>query len=79
MNLSHELGHKGIMLARKVALFNTALGGGHFSIEHNRGHHRHVSTPEDPASARMGESIYRLSCAKCRGIPARLAAEAQRP
>jgi alkane 1-monooxygenase len=61
LNLSHELGHKGTMLARKVALFNTALGGyGHFSIEHNRGHHRHVSTPEDPASARMGESIYRF-------------------
>ena len=61
LNLSHELGHKGTTLARKVALFNTALGGyGHFSIEHNRGHHRHVSTPEDPASARMGESIYRF-------------------
>lgn len=61
LNLSHELGHKQNTLARKVALFNTALGGyGHFSIEHNRGHHRHVSTPEDPASARMGESIYRF-------------------
>ena len=61
LNLSHELGHKQDRLARKVALFNTALGAyGHFSIEHNRGHHRHVSTPEDPASAKMGESIYRF-------------------
>jgi len=59
LNLSHELGHKQDWLGRKLALFNSALGGyGHFSIEHNRGHHRHVSTPEDPASARLGESIY---------------------
>lgn len=61
LNLSHELGHKQDVLGRKLALFNSALGGyGHFSIEHNRGHHRHVSTPEDPASARLGESIYRF-------------------
>lgn len=61
LNLSHELGHKRDGLGRKLALFNSALGGyGHFSIEHNRGHHRHVSTPEDPASARLGESIYRF-------------------
>jgi alkane 1-monooxygenase len=61
LNLSHELGHKQDWLGRKLALFNSALGAyGHFSIEHNRGHHRHVSTPEDPASARLGESIYRF-------------------
>src|SRR5262249_50104889 len=30
----------------------------HFFVEHNRGHHRDVATPEDPASARLGESIY---------------------
>lgn len=61
LNLSHELGHKKDWLARKVGLFNSALGGyGHFSIEHNRGHHRHVSTPDDPASSQMGESIYRF-------------------
>ncbi|RTL26199.1 MAG: alkane 1-monooxygenase [Burkholderiales bacterium] len=61
LNLSHELGHKKDWLGRKVALFNLALGGyGHFSIEHNRGHHRHVATPEDPASSKMGESIYRF-------------------
>ncbi len=59
LNLGHELGHKRDWLARKVALFTTALGGyGHFSIEHNRGHHLHVSTPEDPASSRLGESIW---------------------
>lgn len=61
LTLSHELGHKKDWLGRKVALFNSALCAyGHFSIEHNRGHHRHVSTPEDPASSKMGESIYRF-------------------
>ncbi|NIO43717.1 MAG: alkane 1-monooxygenase, partial [Burkholderiales bacterium] len=34
---------------------------GHFSVEHNRGHHKHVSTPSDSASSRMGESIYRFA------------------
>jgi alkane 1-monooxygenase len=33
-------------------------GYGHFFIEHNRGHHVRVATPEDPASARLGESFY---------------------
>lgn len=61
LNLSHELGHKKDWIGRKIGLFNSALGGyGHFSIEHNRGHHRHVSTPDDPASSQMGESIYRF-------------------
>ncbi|MBI5926994.1 MAG: alkane 1-monooxygenase [Aquabacterium sp.] len=61
LNLSHELGHKKDWIGRKMGLFNSALGGyGHFSIEHNRGHHRHVATPEDPASSKMGETIYRF-------------------
>jgi alkane 1-monooxygenase len=56
---AHELGHKRDNLERwlsKIALAPT--GYGHFYIEHNRGHHVRVSTPEDPASARMGESFY---------------------
>ncbi|MEL6123072.1 MAG: alkane 1-monooxygenase, partial [Bacteroidota bacterium] len=32
----------------------------HFNIEHNRGHHKWVSTPHDPASSRYGESVYRF-------------------
>jgi alkane 1-monooxygenase len=31
---------------------------GHFYVEHNRGHHVRVATPEDPASSRLGESFY---------------------
>jgi alkane 1-monooxygenase len=33
---------------------------GHFYIEHNRGHHVRVATPEDPASSRMGENFYQF-------------------
>ena len=59
INTAHELGHKRASLERwlsKVALAQT--GYGHFFIEHNRGHHVRVATPEDPASSRMGESFY---------------------
>jgi alkane 1-monooxygenase len=58
---THELGHKNRSFDRGLARIGNALMGyGHFNIEHNMGHHVWVSTPEDPASARMGESIYRF-------------------
>ncbi|UJJ30386.1 alkane 1-monooxygenase [Halopseudomonas maritima] len=61
LNLGHEMGHKKTELERWLAKITLALGCyGHFFVEHNRGHHRDVATPEDPASARMGESIYRF-------------------
>ncbi len=56
---AHELGHKKEPLDRwlsKIALAPCAYG--HFFVEHNRGHHLRVATPEDPASARMGESFW---------------------
>ena len=61
INTAHELGHKRDKLERrlsKVALAQSAYG--HFYVEHNRGHHSRVSTPEDPASARLGESFWRF-------------------
>lgn len=30
----------------------------HFIIEHNKGHHKRVSTDDDPSSARLNEPIY---------------------
>ena len=61
INLGHELGHKNTALERWLAKMVLAPSGyGHFFIEHNRGHHRDVATPADPASSRMGESIYRF-------------------
>lgn len=64
INTAHELGHKyRYPLAQNFAKFALAVPFyGHFSVEHNRGHHRWVSTPEDPASSRLGESIYRFAC-----------------
>ena len=61
INLGHELGHKNTRLERTLAKIVLAPSGyGHFYVEHNRGHHRDVATPADPASSRMGESIYRF-------------------
>jgi alkane 1-monooxygenase len=59
INTAHEMGHKKESLERwlsKVTLAQTFYG--HFFIEHNRGHHVRVATPEDPASARMGETLW---------------------
>jgi alkane 1-monooxygenase len=59
INTAHELGHKKEHAERwlaKIALAPT--GYGHFFIEHNRGHHVRVATPEDPASSRLGESFW---------------------
>ena len=61
INTAHELGHKRKSHEKwlsKVALAQS--GYGHFFIEHNRGHHVRVATPEDPASARFGESFWRF-------------------
>ncbi len=62
VNLGHEMGHK---VNDRVQVFfakmSLALSGyGHFFIEHNKGHHKDVATPEDPASSRMGESLYKF-------------------
>lgn len=59
INTAHELGHKKTRLERGLAMIALApVAYGHFYVEHNKGHHRRVATPEDPASARMGESFW---------------------
>lgn len=61
INAAHELGHKRPGVERWLAKIALAQAGyGHFYTEHNRGHHVRVATPEDPASARLGESLYRF-------------------
>jgi alkane 1-monooxygenase len=68
INTAHELGHKQTELERRMARIVLAVPVyGHFCVEHNRGHHRYVATPIDPASARMGESIYRFACREIPG------------
>lgn len=61
INTGHELGHKKTKLERWLARIVLAIVGyGHFYIEHNKGHHKDVATPEDPASSRFGENIYKF-------------------
>lgn len=62
LNTGHELGHKHSAWEQWLARLVLAVPAyGHFTVEHGRGHHRWVSTPEDHASARMGESVYRFA------------------
>jgi len=62
INTGHELGHKNSKIERTLSKIVLAVAAyGHFTVDHNRGHHMLVSTPEDDASARMGESIYRFA------------------
>jgi alkane 1-monooxygenase len=59
ITLAHELMHKNDkvqQLASKIILSTVCYG--HFFIEHVKGHHVTVATPHDPATARLGESIY---------------------
>ena len=59
INVGHELGHRSNKTENLFAkLFLLSSLYMHFFIEHNRGHHKRVGTPEDPASARYGESLY---------------------
>jgi alkane 1-monooxygenase len=59
INAAHELGHRQTWYEQWMskALLLTTLYM-HFFIEHNRGHHKNVSTDEDPASSKQGEIIY---------------------
>ncbi|MBT3586942.1 MAG: alkane 1-monooxygenase [Halobacteriovoraceae bacterium] len=59
INAAHELGHRSRIFEQRMAqslLLSTLYM--HFFIEHNRGHHKNVSTPNDPATSRRGESLY---------------------
>ena len=58
INTGHELGHraqKHHQVAAKFLLGTTLYA--HFFIEHNRGHHARVATPDDPATSRRGEWV----------------------
>lgn len=59
INVGHELGHRVNKweqgLAKALLLTSLYM---HFFVEHNRGHHKNVATPNDPSSARYGEPLY---------------------
>ena len=59
INVAHELGHRNHSAAQlhaKIALSSVCYS--HFRIEHNRGHHVHVATPQDPATSKFNQSLY---------------------
>ncbi|MCS6833674.1 MAG: fatty acid desaturase, partial [Flammeovirgaceae bacterium] len=61
ITVAHELGHKKSKIDRLASQFLLMqVAYMHFYIEHNRGHHVRVATPEDPATSRQGESFYRF-------------------
>ncbi|WP_223670780.1 alkane 1-monooxygenase [Kangiella shandongensis] len=59
INVAHELVHKNSKFERFCGglLLSLVCYGG-FKVEHVRGHHVNVSTPEDPSSADYNQSIY---------------------
>jgi alkane 1-monooxygenase len=61
INLAHEMMHKNSptqQFLSKTLLVCVCYG--HFFIEHVKGHHVRVATPEDPATAQLGESFYQF-------------------
>ena len=59
INTAHELGHRNTRHEQWMAkaLLWTSLYM-HFFIEHNKGHHAKVATPNDPASSQKNQWLY---------------------
>lgn len=61
ITFAHELVHRRQPFERALGeILLASVSYTHFAIEHVHGHHRHVATPHDPATARLGESFYRF-------------------
>ncbi|PKA26733.1 alkane 1-monooxygenase [Leptospira sp. mixed culture ATI2-C-A1] len=61
ITVGHELGHKNTRYEQFLAkVIYMTVCYMHFYIEHNRGHHTNVSTPNDPASSKKNQSFYRF-------------------
>ncbi len=59
INVAHELMHRRGTFERALAeVLMTTTTYTHFCVEHVLGHHKHVATPHDPASSRIGQSLY---------------------
>ncbi|MDZ7936055.1 MAG: alkane 1-monooxygenase [Emticicia sp.] len=61
INVAHELGHRKSLIAQfhaRAALISVCYM--HFFVEHNRGHHTHVATPLDPATARKNQTVFQF-------------------
>jgi len=61
ITVAHELGHRSSRFDRAIArALLVSVAYGHFFVEHVRGHHVRVATPDDPATAPRGMSVYRF-------------------
>lgn len=59
ITIAHELMHRKAWYERAMAeVLMLSVTYPHFSIEHVYGHHKNVATPLDPATSRLGESVY---------------------
>lgn len=59
ITIAHEFMHRKAPLERALAeVLMLAVTYPHFCIEHVYGHHKHVATPQDAATSRLGESLY---------------------
>lgn len=59
ITIAHELGHKTNKFDKFLAkLLLVQVAYGTFYVEHNRGHHVHVATPKDPATAKKNQTYY---------------------
>lgn len=61
INVGHELIHKDTKLEQWAGgLLLASVNYAGFKVEHLRGHHVHVSTPEDASSSRYKQSLYQF-------------------
>ncbi|TGK87094.1 alkane 1-monooxygenase [Leptospira noumeaensis] len=61
ITVGHELGHKNTRYEQFLSkMIYMTVSYMHFYIEHNRGHHTNVSTPNDPASSKKNQSFYQF-------------------
>lgn len=61
ITVAHELIHRINQIEQwlgRALLLTTCYM--HFAIEHVYGHHKHVATPDDPATAKKGEHFYQF-------------------
>ncbi len=59
ITVAHELFHKKNAFEKALGhVLLLTVSYMHFAIEHLIGHHVNVATPRDPATARLGESVY---------------------
>lgn len=59
INCSHELFHRRSCFERFMGdVLLSFVCYGHFAVEHTRGHHLRVATPQDPATFRVDQSFY---------------------